>query len=150
MEGEVYIVIDGGASGRQDKSRPTLSISRISVTLAGIEQCKDRQKIFRALTTDLIDEAHPPPTSMAPDPGLEGSWDVQSSDSILPFRLDLPVVMGPPPYKAKKVGICYLLSALVEAKIAGKRQYVRQSQEIIVLTAHDRRSLTFMFWRLLD
>ena len=75
---------------------------------------------------------------------MDSTWDVVPSDSMLPFRLNLPVVMGPPPYKAKKVGITYLLSTLVEARIGGKSQFVRHSREIIVLTVHDRRSRTMI------
>jgi len=58
--------------------------------------------------------------------------------SVLPFRLDLPVVMGPPPYKDKKVGIKYIVSTTVEAKIADKAEFVRESQDVAVLTVHDR------------
>lgn len=149
MEGEVCIAIDGGAPSSR-KSQPTLSISRMSVSLVGIERCKGRSEMFRALTTDLIDEAHPPPTEMAPDPGPNASWDVTPSSSILAFRLDLPVVMGPSPYKSKRLSISYLLSTLVEAKIADKNHFVRQSREIVVLTVHDRRSWTIVFSRYSD
>lgn len=145
VEGTVHLIVDGGVPTARHKGPSTLSISRISVTLVGIERCKGRQEIFRALTTDLIDEAHPPPTTMAPDPGSDGAWDVTPSTSILPFRMDLPVVMGPPPYRSKKAGINYLLSTMVVAKMAGKSKIVRQSREIMVLTVHDRRYPAFRF-----
>ncbi|KAL8783308.1 MAG: hypothetical protein Q9195_009429 [Heterodermia aff. obscurata] len=76
---------------------------------------------------------------MAPTGRLpaEGSWEVLPSVSVLSFRLDLPVAMGPPSYTAKKQGIVYLLSTTVEAKVAGKQEFVRQSREITVLTVHD-------------
>lgn len=99
--------------------------------------------MFRALSSHLIDAEHPPPASMAPDSGSDASWDVQPSNSTLPFRLDLPVVMGPPPYKSKKVGISYWLSVLAEFKISGKKHFIRRSREVTVLTVHDRTSLTF-------
>ena len=110
----------------------------------GIEQCKSKQEIFQALTCDLIDGPHPPPTTMAPgaSTSIESTWDVVASESVLPFRLDLPVDMGPPPYESKKVGISYWLSTLAEFKIAGKQHFVRESQEIMVLTVHDRKSIT--------
>jgi len=92
------------------------------------------------LATDLIDEAHPPPTTMlAVEPSSSSTqWEVIPSMSVLPFRLDLPVVMGPPPYKDKKVGIKYIVSTTVEAKIADKAEFVRESQDVAVLTVHDR------------
>lgn len=144
VEGEVHTAIDGGAFEKRRKAKQPLSLSRITVTLAGIERCKGRQEMFRALTSDLIDEAHPPPDNMVASAAVNGSWDVVPSDSVLPFRLDLPVNMGPPPYKSRKVGICYWLSVLMEFTIVGKAYAVRQSREIMVLTVHDRRSLTFM------
>ena len=143
VEGEIHVGVDGGPFETRRKSTPALSLSRISTTLVGIEQCKGRKDMFRALSSDLIDAAHPPPASMAPDSRPDATWDVQPSNSTLPFRLDLPVVMGPPPYKSKKVGISYWLSAFAEFRVSGKKHFVRQSREVTVLTVHDRRSLTF-------
>ena len=139
MEGEIHVGIDGGPFSIRRKSVPGLSLSRISATLVGIERCRGRRDIFQALTCDLIDAAHPPPASMAWDPGSDITWDVQSSNSPLPFRLDLPVLMGPPPYKSKKVGISYWVCASAEFEISGKRHVVRQSREVAVLTIHDRK-----------
>lgn len=142
MEGEIHVGIDGGPFETRRNSTPGLSLGRMSVTLVGIERCKGRKDMFRALSSDLIDAAHPPPASMAPEPGPEATWGVQPSNSTLPFRLDLPVVMGPPPYKSK-VGISYWLSTLAEFEVSGKKHIVRQSREVTVLTVHDRKSLTF-------
>lgn len=146
VEGQVHVSIDGGTFETKRKSRSALNLERISVTLIGVERCKGRRDIFRALTTDLIDETHPPPINMAPGPGFGSSWEVVASDTTLPFRLDLPVIMGPPPYTSKKVGIRYWLSALLEFKAGAKRQVVRQSREIMVLTVHDRMSLLVIAW----
>lgn len=137
MEGEIHVGIDGGPFQTRRKSTAGLALSKISATLVGVERCKGRQDMFRALSSDLIDAAHPPPASMAPDPGPDTTWDVQPSSSTLPFRLDLPVVMGPPPYKSKKVGISYWLCTLAEFEIYGKKHFVRQSREVTVLTVHD-------------
>ena len=143
VEGEVHVGIDGGPFETRRKSTPSLSLSKISTTLIGIERCKGRQDMFRAVSSDLIDAAHPPPASMAPDAAPDATWGVHPSNSTLPFRLDLPVVMGPPPYRSKKVGISYWLCAAAEFKISGKNHFVRQSREVTVLTVHDRRSLAF-------
>ena len=141
VEGDVRITIDGGHEKLRRKSCPTLSISRIVISLVGIESFNGRQRIFRRLATELIDQSHPPPIEMAPTGRLpaEGSWEVLPSVSVLPFRLDLPVAMGPPSYTAKKQRIVYLLSTTVEAQVAGKQEFARQSREIIVLTVHDRK-----------
>ena len=141
LEGEIHVGIDGGPFVTRRNTSP-VSLSKISTTVVGIERCKGRQDMFRALSSDLIDAAHPPPTSMDPHPGPGATWDVQPSNSTLPFRLDLPVVMGPPPYRSKKAGISYWLSTLAEFKISGKAHFVRQSREVTVLTVHDRRLLT--------
>ena len=139
VEGEIHVGIDGGPFATRRRSIPSLSLSKITATLVGIERCRGKQDMFRALSSDLIDAAHPPPASMAPDPGANTTWDVQPSNSTLPFRLDLPVLMGPPPYKTKKVGISYWVCASAEFEISGKRQCVRQSREVAVLTVHDRK-----------
>jgi len=146
VEGAVHIRIDGGAFEKRRKPKQAVSLRAASVTLTGVERCKGRQEIFRVLKSDLLDEEHPPPTSMALKTGLDGCWEVVPSDSILPFCLDLPVAIGPPPYKSKKIGISYWLSASLEFTLAGKEYTVRHSREIVVLTVHDRRS-SIMFWK---
>ena len=139
IEGDVQITIDkGGVEGK--KPRPTLSISRIVVSLVGIERFNGRRRIFRTLATELLDEAHPTPLGMVPRRvPAERHWEVLPSQCELPFCLDLPVVVGPPPYAVKRQGIVYLLSVTVEAKTTGKQEFVRKSREIIVLTVHDRK-----------
>ena len=140
VEGVLSVQIDGGNFEKKRKPKQAPSLQTVSVTLIGVERCKGRQEIFRAIQSDLIDDDHPPPATMALNSNLDGCWDVAPSDSLLPFCLDLPVAMGPPPYKSKKVGISYWLSALTEFTIAGKKHFVRQSREVVVLTVHDRRS----------
>lgn len=149
LEGEVKITTDGGIPGTTRKQKPTLSLKKLSVTLIGIERCKGRQEIFRALMSDVIDRSNHPPMTMAPILGPDATWDVQPSESKLPFRLDLPVLMGPPPYKSKEVGISYSLSTIAEFRIGGKKYFARESRDVVVLTVHDRRSLTFHVLRAL-
>ena len=125
IEGEVQIKIDGDSSDRRRRSLSALSITRVSVSVVGVEHCTGRQEIFRALTTNV----------------LHISDEAVTEDVVKPFTVDLPVVMGPPPYRTKKAGIRYLLSCLVEMEISAEKHFVRQSREVIVLTVHDRASL---------
>ncbi|KAL8870745.1 MAG: hypothetical protein Q9198_007563 [Flavoplaca austrocitrina] len=148
-EGVVNLVIDGGLKkAKATTNLATISIDRISVSIVGIERSGARQHMFRCLTTDLIDEAHPPPVDMAPpdQPISDRLWEVKPSTTLLPFRLDLPIMLGPPPYRSRKNSITYLVSVLVEAKMGGKRSYVRESGEVTVLTVHDRRSCVTLIY----
>lgn len=140
VEGEVYVSFDNGKPSARKDGRLPIFLRRIVVSLVGIEYSDGRKWIFRSLATDLIDEAHPPPSTMlAVRPLSSGTlWEVVPSLSVLPFRLDLPVIMGPPPYKDKRAGIKYIVSTTVEARIADKAEFVRESQEVTVLTVHDR------------
>lgn len=143
-EGAVKLTVDGGSKKAKASAKlPPLSIDRIGVSLVGTERSGARQHMFSCLMTDLIDEAHPPPVDMARpgQPVSDQLWEVMPSSTLLPFRLDLPVMLGPPPYKSRKNIIMYLISVLVEAKIGGKRSYARESEEVIVLTVHDRMTL---------
>ncbi|KAL8825327.1 MAG: hypothetical protein Q9170_007835 [Blastenia crenularia] len=139
-EGAIELTIDGGPKTlRAQRKLPPLSVDRISVALVGIERSGARQYMFRCLMTDLIDEAHPPPIGMARpnQPMSDRLWDVMPSKTALPFRLDLPVVLGPTPFKSRKNNVTYMISVLVEAKVDGRRTYIRTSEEVTVLTVHD-------------
>lgn len=141
VEGAVGLTVDGGSMPSRGRRKPAvLSIDRITVALVGIEQSGARQHMFTCLMTDLIDEAHPPPIQMArPDqPASDWLWVVMPSKTTLPFRLALPVMLGPPPFRSKKNNIKYMVSVLAEAKVDGKRIYVRKSEGVMVLTVHDR------------
>ena len=141
VEGEVLIAVDGGITTAKTKAKPPLLFGRITVSLVGIESYGSRQRIFQSLATDLIDVHHPPPITLAlqREPLVEGYWEVKPGSTSLPFRIDLPVIMGPPPYESKKFGIRYLLSMTIEAKSDGKREFARISQKITVLSVHDRK-----------
>ena len=140
LEGQLYLQIDGGKSTGRRKQRPVLSIGRMAVDVLGVEALRNKQNIFRSLAVELIDESHQPPRTMIIDPRTpsNGFWDVMPSFTMLPFRLDLPINMGPPPYKSKDAKIRYILCATVLVRISGKVHYVRRSQEIAILTVHDR------------
>ena len=139
----MYVITDEAKTPTGRKARPSLSIDRITVTLVGVERSNDRQWIFQSLATELIDEAHPPPTTMtgADPPRMGAVWEAVPSRSVLPFRLDLPVIVGPPPHETRKYGIYYLLSVTIGANIAEKRVLVRRSRKIAVLTVHDRMQI---------
>ncbi|KAI4116033.1 MAG: hypothetical protein LQ345_003474 [Seirophora villosa] len=140
VEGAVELTIDGGSGTSRARRKPgVLSIDRITVALVGIEQSGARQHMFTCLMTDLIDEAHPPPTGMARpnQPASDRLWVVMPSKTTLPFRLALPVMLGPPPFRSKKNNITYMVSVLAEAKVDGERIYVRKSEQVMVLTVHD-------------
>lgn len=124
IEGELQILLDAESSEKRRKSLPALSIVRMLVDVVGVEHCRHRQEIFRALTTS--------PLRLSEFPVKE--------NTSRRFSVDLPVVMGPPPFRTKKAGIRYLLSCAVEFHIAGKKHFVRRTREIVILTAHDRTS----------
>ncbi|KAL9039200.1 MAG: hypothetical protein Q9214_004975 [Letrouitia sp. 1 TL-2023] len=138
-EGDVCLVIDGGKRQKSNPKKPPISVNRISVSLVGIERSNGRTTMFNCLMTDLIDKAHPPPETMAPadQPTSESGWQVVPSASVLPFRIDLPVTLGPVPFKSKKNSITFLVSVLLEAKIGSERVYVRNSEEVAILAVYD-------------
>ena len=140
VEGDLQLVIDGGSHAKRRKHSPAISIVRIYVAVLGIESCRGRQEMFRALMTDLVDLNHPLPADMRPELTSENAWSVAASSSVLTFCSDLPVMMGPPPYESKKTSIRYLVSATVEFFISGKKHFVRQSREVTVLSVHDRKT----------
>lgn len=142
VEGQIQLKIDGGSATSRRKSRPAMSIGRIAVDVLGVEAVQGRQHMFRNLAVELVDENHSPPSTMvvASQKRFDAFWEVQPSVSVLPFRVNLPINMGPPPYKSKHASIKYILCATVMIKIAGKVHHVRQSHEIAVLTVHDRTS----------
>ncbi|MCJ1387741.1 hypothetical protein MMC18_000584 [Xylographa bjoerkii] len=139
VEGQVHLVIDGGRSSGRYKTRPAISIGRLSIDILGVEMCHGRHSIFRSLAHELIDETYPPPSTMvaAPRAASDAFWEVMPCISVLPFRLDLPINMGPPPYKSRRASIKYILCATLVVRISGKLNFVRSSQEIAVLTVHD-------------
>ena len=142
VEGHVTVVIDEGKANSRPNSRPAMFIGRISVDILGVESSHCKQHIFRSIANELIDDANPPPKPMiASSRALSDAyWEVTPSTSVLPFRLDLPVNMGPPPYSSKHAGIRYLLCTTLSIRISGKQDFVRRSQEIAILTVHDRMS----------
>lgn len=140
VEGQLYVTIDGGRFKNRQKLKPVISVGKISIDLLGVETLQGKKFIFRTLANELVDEMHRPPATMvaAPRALSDAYWEVMPSISVLPFRLDLPVNMGPPPCSSKQASIRYTLCATMAFRISGKQYHVRRSQEIAVLTVHDR------------
>lgn len=142
VEGELHLTVDSGVGQGCRKSKLTVSLGRISVDVLGVEELSSGKRwIFRTLATELMDQAHPPPSKMVASsvPSADAFWELVPSATRLPFRLNLPVHMGPPPYHSKSARIRYILCTSVLIKIAGEKFQVRESQDISILSVHDRR-----------
>lgn len=126
IEGNVHVRFDPGVPDSKRPNLPSLKVHGISATLIGVERHKNRRDIFKALTTKII---HVPDLPLI-------------ENAIKPFAIDLPLHMGPPPYKSKKVGIYYLLSMLIEFRIEDQTNWLRQNREVNVLTVHNRTGPT--------
>ena len=148
VEGQLHIVVDGGEGQGCRKSKGPISLGRITVDVLGVEEISGGKRwIFRSLATELIDQAHPPPANMVTSTvsPADAFWELVSSAARLPFRLNLPVNMGPPPYHSKAARIRYVLCTSVLIKVAGEPFQVRESQDIAILSVHDRRYLKTRF-----
>ena len=140
VDGVVTIQIDNG-SARKPKTKP-IYISKACVDVIGVEEISDgRRWVFLSLASELFDKENPPPpslvTSQHPLPGSELWWEMQSATSILPFSINLPLKLGPPPYSSKQASIRYLLCPSVVVKIGDKITVIRQTLKIQMLTVHN-------------
>ena len=142
VQGDVSVTFDAARNNTRRKPQPTIFIGRIAVDILGVEMSHGKKFIFRSLANELIDETHAPPLTMVASPrkSSDAFWEAVPSSSVIPFKLNLPVVMGPPPYKSKIASIKYFLCVTLVIRIAGKQQYVRRSREISILSVHDRMS----------
>jgi hypothetical protein len=139
VEGRVVVVIDGGKSKSRRTPLPAMSIGRITVDVVGVESSHGKHFIFRTLASELVDAEHPPPAAMSPSRiFFDAFWEVDPSSSELPFCIDLPVNIGPPPYKTKRAGIRYVLCVTLTARVSERQCYARRSTEIPILSVHDR------------
>jgi hypothetical protein len=141
VEGQVCLNADFGSPARKAKQKPML-ITRLSVDILGVEEVNDgRRWVFLSLGSELIDGGHPPPTSLVQSRryqnGPELSWILKSGSAILPFSLNLPLSLGPPPYLSKQACIRYLLVPTAYIQVGGKRSIVRQTWNIQMLTVFD-------------
>ncbi|KAK6371292.1 hypothetical protein LTS17_009023 [Exophiala oligosperma] len=140
VEGHMSIEVDGGAP-RKPKWKP-IYVSRASVDVIGVEEINDgRRWVFLSLATELFDKETPPPpslvTSQQPAETPEIWWELKSAKTNIPFCVNLPLKLGPPPYASKQASIRYILCPSLVIKIGEKRSTVRQTWSIQMLTVHD-------------
>ena len=140
VEGHLAIEVDS-AIPRKPRTKP-IYISKASLDVIGVEEVNDgRRWVFLSLATDLLDKNNPPPpslvTSQHPQPGPDLWWEMKSATSVLPFCVNLPLKLGPPPYSSKQASIRYLLCPSIVVKIGDKRTVIRQTWNIQMLTVHD-------------
>lgn len=109
-----------------------IRLGRVSIDIAGVEGkfhgpwaagvCADadiawpelsftRKTMFMSLASELIDEDHPPPAAMleVPEEDQKLFWKVKPSRSFLPFKLRLPLNVGPPPFHSLRARIRYVI-----------------------------------------
>lgn len=99
------------------------------------------------LASELFDEKHPPPPTIAvfqgPTKGPELFWETKPGLASIPFCLNLPLNLGPPPYQSKQARIRYVLLPTLVLKDGGKRKVVSQLCNIHILTVFDpQKALT--------
>ncbi|KAI9812174.1 MAG: hypothetical protein M1827_004840 [Pycnora praestabilis] len=140
VEGKIYTVVDGGVNGRVRKKE--LSLGRVSVDVLGVEEASaERKSMFLTLSNELIDIDHPPPANMlAPStPSLPPKlfWTLMPSTSVMPFRINLPLNVGPTTFQSKQLRIRYVLCVTMLIKVADKQYFVRQSRDIALISVFD-------------
>lgn len=64
-----------------------------------------------SIASELIDDDHPPPPAilLATDYDQKTFWKVKPSRSFLPFRLNLPLNVGPGPFHSVRARIRYVI-----------------------------------------
>lgn len=141
IEGQIALKVDANASNRS-KLKP-MHISKLSIDIIGVEEVSDgRRWIFLSLATELFDQAHPPPPSLVSSQDsvsrTEQLWPLKScSAAAIPFCINLPLNIGPPPYLSRQAGIRYLFCPTAVIKVSYKQYIIRQTWNIQMLTVHD-------------
>ncbi|KAK5025527.1 hypothetical protein LTS07_005523 [Exophiala sideris] len=140
VEGQMTIEVDGGGPKRP-KTQP-IYISKASVDVIGVEEISDgRRWVFLSLATELFDNDNPPPPALVksqlPQSSPDLWWEMKTAMASVPFCVNLPLKLGPPPYASKQASIRYLLCPSLQIKVGDKRSIVRQTWNIQMLTVHD-------------
>ena len=141
IEGQICLEADKSSLNRKTKPKP-MGISRLSIDVIGVEEVNDgRRWVFLSLGTELFDSDHPPPPSLVHcqryQHGSELSWIFKPGTAIIPFCLNLPLNLGPPPYLSKQACIRYLLVPTAYIQTGERRSLVRQTWNIQMLTVYD-------------
>ena len=141
IEGQINLKVDAHATNKS-KLKP-MHICSLSIDIIGVEEVTDgRRWIFLSLATELFDQAHPPPPSLVSSQDSASSseqlWPLKSlSAAAVPFCINLPLNIGPPPYLSKQAAIRYLFCPTAMIKIGDKQCIIRQTWNIQMLTVHD-------------
>lgn len=141
VEGYVRITVDEADRTRQRKE---IYISAMAVDLLGVEELvgQNRKAIFLSLATELVDKRNPPPREMilptAVPSAKEGLWVLRPTFTTIPFRVNLPLDVGPTPFRSKTAQIRYMLCVTMIVRDSGRLYTVRSSQNVTVVSTYDR------------
>ncbi|KAI5804421.1 hypothetical protein EDC01DRAFT_419079 [Geopyxis carbonaria] len=120
-----------------------IRLGRVSVDIAGVEELSfSRKTMFMSIASELIDEDHPPPAAMLmpSDNEQKTFWKVKPSRSFLPFRLNLPLNVGPGSFNSVRARIRYVIHGTIMISINGSKSIVRCSRDIRIISALDPES----------
>ncbi|RPA99671.1 hypothetical protein L873DRAFT_1628970, partial [Choiromyces venosus 120613-1] len=114
-----------------------IRMGRVGIDLVGIEGM--RKVVFMSVTSELVDEDHPPPASILHPMGENQtiSRKVKPSRLFLLFRLNLPLNVGPGPFHSVRARIRYVIHGTIMATINGIKTIIRCSRDIRVISALD-------------
>lgn len=138
-EGTVKLFVDRAANA---KNKGLMCITRLSLDIIGVEEVSDgRRWIFLSLASEMFDEEHPPPPSLVSTQTSVSSsqikWPLKPSTAVIPFCLNLPLNLGPPPYLSKQARIRYIVCPTATVQIGDKISIIRQSWNVQMLTVYD-------------
>jgi hypothetical protein len=85
------------------------------VLISRVELSFSRKAMFMSIASELIDEDHPPPAAMLEplEKGQAVFWKVKPSRSFLPFKMNLPLNVGPGPFSSVRAKIRYVIHGCV-------------------------------------
>jgi Arrestin (or S-antigen), C-terminal domain len=141
IEGHIKLEVSEDNHSKKNKFKQ-VSISRLSLDVIGVEEVNDgRRWVFLSLGSELLDDSHPPPPALVDSKNSqlesELSWTLKHASAVIPFCINLPLNLGPPPYLSRQASIRYILSPTAHIKVGEKRTLVRQTWNIQMLTVHD-------------
>ncbi|KAL7267833.1 hypothetical protein RUND412_009565 [Rhizina undulata] len=92
-----------------------------------------------SIASELIDKDHPPPAAMLLPTDEEQSmfFKVKPSRAFVPFRLNLPLNVGPGPFHSVRARIRYVIHGTILISINGHKTLVRCCRDIRIISALD-------------